>query len=241
MSLKRLTPTRKYYELVYLVTWQDELAEIVRLTRQLPNASVRIEADGYELDEVETDLPKLGSQLNYFSVTVTKDVAENDTPRELLSLRLSTNYSWIKATDPDLATMGLIDQLRSLTERCSRKPRWMHSWGYRDIKPIRDAAPVIAGLGLFIIAFAILAGLNYNPKFYVGSVALPPFPFAVGSVVLSLLLAALLIAVALSRTILFTGTRDEAPTWWQRHRAEIAINVSISVAFYFLGLLTAHL
>jgi hypothetical protein len=42
-------------------------------------------------------------------------------------------------------------------------------------------------------------------------------------------------------SILYTGTRADAPTWWQEYRSHIAIAVVIGVVFYLLGLLTAHL
>lgn len=242
MSLKRLTPTVKHDELGYLLLWRDELAEIVRLTRQLPGANVRIEADGYELDEVETDLPKLGPQLSYFSMTVTKAVAENNTSHELLSLRLSKNRSWIKATDPDLTTMGLIDQIRSLANRCRRKPRHiLHFLGYSDTNAIHDFIPGLAILAFVIVGSAILTGFSYAKPFHIGHTQLPSLAFVLLTAGLVLLLVAALAIVASSKTILFTGTRSEAPTWWQRHRTEIGINVGIGLAFYLLGLLTAHL
>lgn len=42
-------------------------------------------------------------------------------------------------------------------------------------------------------------------------------------------------------TILYTGTRAEAPTWWQEYRSHIGIGVVTAAVFYGLGLLTAHL
>jgi hypothetical protein len=40
---------------------------------------------------------------------------------------------------------------------------------------------------------------------------------------------------------LYTGTRAEAPAWWQEYRSHIAIAVMIAAVFYLSGLLTAHL
>jgi hypothetical protein len=73
VPLTRLKATVKSYDLGYLRLWRDDLAEIVRLVRQLDATRVEIHADAYRLDDVETDLPdpRLGPRLSDFSVTAT--------------------------------------------------------------------------------------------------------------------------------------------------------------------------
>jgi hypothetical protein len=68
------------------------------------------------------------------------------------------------------------------------------------------------------------------------------WPASIAVAIPCLLLAALL-SYGLTRTriLLFTARREEAPTFWQRKRADIAINVAVGIVFYLLGLLTAHL
>ena len=56
MPLRPLKPVVREYDLGDLRLWQDDLAEVVRLMRQLPDTDIRLEADGNELDD-EADLP----------------------------------------------------------------------------------------------------------------------------------------------------------------------------------------
>jgi hypothetical protein len=72
VPLERLAPLVKKYDLGCLRLWQDELAEIVRLVRQLPDVEVRIESDKNLLTDVRADLPQLGQRVSYFSVTATR-------------------------------------------------------------------------------------------------------------------------------------------------------------------------
>jgi len=53
-------------------------------------------------------------------------------------------------------------------------------------------------------------------------------------------LASVIVGVARTSTILFTGSHQEAPTFWQQYRGHIAIGIVIAAAFYLLGLLTAR-
>jgi hypothetical protein len=73
-----------------------------------------------------------------------------------------------------------------------------------------------------------------------GSHGLTPGWSLVVLVPAALIFMMLAIGDALARTVLFTGTRQGAPTFWQRNRAGIIIAVVVAAAFYLLGLLTAH-
>jgi hypothetical protein len=44
-----------------------------------------------------------------------------------------------------------------------------------------------------------------------------------------------------SVTVLYTGTRSEAPTFWQRRGGDIIIAVVIAALFCVLGVVTPHL
>jgi hypothetical protein len=63
--------------------WLDDLAEIVRLARELPGAAIRIEADQHTLTDVVQDLPGLGPRLSYFTVTASSQT-EDEPPTELM-------------------------------------------------------------------------------------------------------------------------------------------------------------
>jgi hypothetical protein len=54
-------------------------------------------------------------------------------------------------------------------------------------------------------------------------------------------LAALIVGASRSLSLLFAGTREDAPTFWQRKRSDIAINIVVGFLFFLLGLLAAHL
>jgi hypothetical protein len=55
----------------------------------------------------------------------------------------------------------------------------------------------------------------------------------------AIILLLLLAGESVSRTILFTGTRQNAPTFWQQNRTNIIISVVVAAVFYLLGLWTA--
>jgi hypothetical protein len=40
----------------------------------------------------------------------------------------------------------------------------------------------------------------------------------------------------MSKTVMFSATRAQAPTWWKRNRAQIVIGVVTAAAFFVLGL-----
>ena len=55
-----------------------------------------------------------------------------------------------------------------------------------------------------------------------------------------IVLGAIVGGFALSRTVLFTSTRPEAPTFWQRNRTAIALHLVAGLVFYLLGFLAPH-
>jgi hypothetical protein len=231
MSLKRLTPVIKRYELGSLRLWLDDLAEIVASISQL-NGAINVEADNYAVEDVENDLPEIGQRLNYFSVAVNK-VDEGAAQRHLLRLRLSRNHCFIEAADPDAETRGIIGDIQSLAEHRRRLPLRLTAFvGSRS-------GPVLGILVLFTLALATGATL-FLEKFHFPQLVwfiLVLFMSTIGL----LLSGGLLVGFVRSNTILFTETRAQAPTWWQEHRAEIAIHVVVGVVFFLLGLLAAHL
>lgn len=231
MPLKRLTPVIKQYELGSLRLWRDDLVGIVELIGQL-NGTVNIEADNYAVEDVEDDLPEIGQRLNYFSAAVT-DVGEGTTQRQLLRLRLSRNYCYIEAADPDAETRGIISDIQSLAERRRRLPLRLTAF------LASRSGPVLAISVLFALALTTGAALSLG-EFHLSRPGW--FILALLMSTIGLLLSGgLLVGFVRSSTIIFTETRAQAPTWWQKHRSEIAIHVVVGVVFFLLGLLTAHL
>lgn len=241
MTLKRLSPLIHQYDLGYVQLWRDELAEIVRLTRQLDGADVRIEADDYLIDDVETDLPKVGSsRLSSFRVIATRTT---DGPTlDLLEVDLTQRSCQIKAADPDLTTLGAIDAIRSLTERCRRIPRQTARLLPRDMDLSRFnifVFSVLVGGAAWFLGDLVAGGileLRHSKYSHI------PAPVEIFLIVVGVLFFFMTLSIFLrAGSVLHTGTRAEAPTFWQEHRADIAINIGVSVIFFLLGLLVSHL
>src|SRR5690349_4637770 len=127
MPLRRLTPVVNRHDLGVLRLWRDELAEIVTLIQQLDDVELRIEADGYQLDDVDGDLPQIGKpRLGEFSVTAARATymsVEDEIRRgsgRHLNVRLSKNSSYVEGTDPDPDMRGVISDIQTLTAKCRR-------------------------------------------------------------------------------------------------------------------------
>jgi hypothetical protein len=248
VPLERLTPVVRRYDLGVLRLWQDELAEIVRLVRQLPDIEVRVESENNLLTDVRADLPQLGQRVSYFSVTATRRASDDSTaPHDVISVKLAKSRCQIEATEPDLTTMGLIDAIRSLAGASRRMPTWLIPF-FRSLATRRGiagsmrlsvagiAANVILIFGLIFGAATVQHLVHAHGKYLV------PWPASILLTISALaLIAALLLAADRATTVMFTATRQDAPTFWQRNRAEIAINVVVGALLYLLGLLTAHL
>jgi hypothetical protein len=180
--------------------------------------------------------------VSYFTVTATRETA-GDQPSEAISVKLARSRSEITASNPDLATMGLIEAVKSVAANCRRMPAWLVPF----FRPYRPDSGLLAGTPLLLLIGAtvveIVAIFSVFHRRGRGANA-PAFTWPT-SLVLIIAMAVVLVVLGFfwvsARTVMFTATRDEAPTFWQRHRAEIVINVCIAAGFYLLGLLTAHL
>jgi hypothetical protein len=238
MALKRLTPMIRRYDLGLVRMWRNELVEIVRLISELDEAEVEVVADDqYKVDDIEDDLSAAGPKLK--SLTVTASRTSDGILREFIKVHLSEAECTTEATDPDLATLGAMDQIRSLADECGRMPKWALRL-YRDGRGQRDpsaagllAAAILAGVATVITAISN-AITHYRHEFPL------PTDIVLTSVAL-LIVYFFLLGLIRTRTVLYTGTRVESPTFWQEHRADIAINIGVSIVFFVLGRLTQHL
>lgn len=247
MPLKRLTPTVK--DLGYLRLWQDELDEIVTLVRQqLSHETIVLESDGNELDDVAVDLPKLGRRVQYFTVEVTgKPDGGGEAPREILTVGLTRKRCKIEATNPDVATRGVISDIQDIAQRCRQLPLWYPQLGIIFSSRSPNSPIRVREFGWLLLFFTSVLGTILGALAASGNVTFGNsnyrLPLGVSLAILipsAIILMALLVGDIFSRTILFTGTRQGAPTFWQRNRAGIIINVVVASAFFLLGLLTAH-
>ena len=93
---------------------------------------------------------------------------------------------------------------------------------------------------LATLVWTIVATVLVSEKVHPGPKTHPwPLAASLGSGIPAFaIFLALTIVTALSRTVLFTGTQAEAPTFWQKNGTAIIIGVGIAAVFYVLGLLT---
>jgi hypothetical protein len=235
IPLEHVEPEIERCELGSLLLWRDDLADIVGLTGQL-DGTARIVADNCLVTDLDAILPRIGPRVEYFTVTVT-GTDENAIKRDLLNLRLSRHQSYVEAAEPDLRTRGVIGDIRSLAMRHQRLPGWLMAFAGVG------SSSIWAILALLIIVSAVVIDL------LAGKSVLTPLQWGISGFITSIAgiaLGALLItALAMSSTVLFTGIRAEAPTWWQRQRAVIAISFAVSFAvgllFFLLSLVVPHL
>lgn len=248
MPLERLSPLVKKHDLGCLRLWQDELAEIVRLIRQLPSVHVYIESDNNKLTDVSTDLPQLGQRVNYFTVTATRAAVGDEPSKEIVSVKLARELCMIEATEPDLTTTGLIESIKSLVKGSRRLPsRLLPLFRVPANIPAQASgnnAPgaliIIAILLALLFVFGIGTFQYFAPVR--GGKPWVSWPASIsGALSCAVVIAALIFGWARSKTVLFTAIREDAPTFWQRKRADITINVIVGLVLYLLGLLTAHL
>jgi hypothetical protein len=136
MTLRRLNPLVKRENLGPLRLWQDELSSMVSILQQLKDVKLDVQADGYQLDDVEVDLPNIPkSRLDRFTATAMRithtDVAsasptgsssstELVSESEILSLRLAKDYCCIEATEPDPETRGVMSDIVALAAQHHR-------------------------------------------------------------------------------------------------------------------------
>jgi hypothetical protein len=238
VPLRRLIPTVKRTDLGHLRLTQDDLAETVRLVRQLPDAEILIESDNYVLDDVREDLPKIGPRVSSFIVRARRPKGSGMS--DVLTAQLARKGCEIVATDPDLRTEGLIEALRTVSRTRRRMPSWLQAF-YRPIwGPAGAAEPPLALLltiPVLVAGVVAVISIERAGRGHSG----PPIPWPASlfaAIAMLMLLAGLVLGRALSKTVIFTATAAETPTWWQQHRSDIAIAAGAGLIFYLLGLLT---
>ena len=254
MAIRQLTPTIR--KLGALRLCRDDVAEILVQIGKLDNVTITIEADHNELDELETDLPKLGKRLKYLTIkavrsrsssfagittatTSTSSVVDLDPPLEdVLTVKLAVAGCQIEATDPDPKTRGIISSIEDLAKSHRRVPRRFPNL---FSGPTGEPAQLVWAFA-FALAFAVggVILLLHNDIYFSGhsNHSLPkPAGLAIG-IVAGLMVLFEVISSALSNTLLLTATSAEAPTFWKQNGMNIVIGVVIAAVFYLLGLIT---
>jgi hypothetical protein len=111
------------------------------------------------------------------------------------------------------------------------------SSGYNDASALGLLLLIGSLVGGVMFAIGVIQHLvHYHGK------PLVAWPLSIGvSVPCLVLLIGLIVGASRSLSLLSTGTREDAPTFWQRKRSDIAINIVVGFLFFLLGLFAAHL
>jgi hypothetical protein len=271
MPVQRLEPEVKRYDLGPVRLWQDELAEIVRLIGLLPDVAMRIESDGYLLTDVKDDLPTLGPKVKYFTVKATRSHLPSETVISVTLSRDSCRIEETDPDLTTMGLIQSIKSLMEACRRwpnwlpssffagmtsvpspsfqlavsTSFAPSPGAVSSDRKISTVQTSTA--AGLGLMLMMVSLAGSIIFgtgvvqhliHPHGKPWVKWLLSIGIAIPCIVLLLIL---IVGGVYSRSVLFTATREEAPTFWQQKRSDIAINVIVGFVFFLLGLLTAHL
>lgn len=246
MALKRLTPTVS--DLGFLRLWRDDLIRIAIMVEQLKDVKIAVTADQNEVGDIDADLPEIGKKLGYFALTATRIGDTSSSAEEVMSLRFSRDSCRVTANNPDPETRGVISDISTLAAQNRRVPSWLPVLMSGQPAPGAAAAPgkgrlrdllwsllLVSSLFSDVINGIAIGGYVSNPKHHqiwpVSTALFIGIPvFILGIVII--------ICEIRSRTLLFTGTRGDAPTFVQRRGVDIIIAVAIAAVFYLLGLVT---
>jgi hypothetical protein len=239
VAIKRLTPTVR--NLGHLRLWRDDVAEIAGFAEQLRDVKLRMEADDNALDDVQADLPKIGKRLRYFTLTATR-TGPDLIPEEVLKVRLAKEGCYVAATNPDLETRGIISDIESAADRCRRVPRWLTRFSLVSFangsEAGSEAAIIVLLLAMAGIAYSIVAGITASAHFSTPKNPGIPWPASIISGIVVAVVTISVIAIQFRmRTLLFTGTRADAPTRWQEYKGHVFIAIVSGAVFLVLGLL----
>jgi hypothetical protein len=216
MALRKLGPEVTRRDLGPVRMWRDDIAEMVAVFREaIPQGDVDIEVDGYKVDEIE-DLAEL--KVPNIEVLTVEDRSEK------VALELSTSRCLIKAYDPDLATRGMIAELAQIAERCRRR--------YVGLRILSSGFFGLVNLCIFFLLGVALKAIPVTGEWLNRALLLGSFG-AVVSITAYVLVRTRI--VVLPKSILFTGARAEAPTFWMRKRDDIWLTVIASLVSLILG------
>ena len=220
MPVKRVHPEIDRRKLGAARLWRDDLAKIVKLIGEIdPDDPPSVMADDWEIENVDADLAELADTLHKLRVQ-SFDV---DTAGGRVHLKLSATESSLEILDPDLHDRGLATELQRM---------------------MKERRRFFAGGRLFWLSFALAAILFTTWALERSSTHPLPQPYAWFLIVPSAVLFAFSIAARVLEldtkrgAIMYTRTRAEAPTWFQRNKDGLATNLIVSIVFYILGLLT---
>jgi hypothetical protein len=222
--------------------WRDDLAKIAALMGQLNNVHIEIEADKCGIDDIDKDLAEVGKRLSYIEI---KALETDTVTPEVLRVRIAKDRSYIEAANPSPETRGIISDVEEEARRCRTFPLSLT----RVVRSRTDSggyfhgglALLLGGGGAIWVTVAAVAVGQYAIHGYHRHVDIR-WPGSLIQLVAASIVVILGVALwERGRTLLFTGTRSEAPTFWQRHKWDIAINLVVGGLFYLLGLLTSHL
>jgi hypothetical protein len=258
VTLERVKPEVQRVNLGCVRMWREDLDELVRLVGKLPDVKVRIEANENTATDLAADLPQLGPRLAYFTVTGLR-ASQDSAELEVVRVHLANSGSYVEAADPDLDAKGLFREVEALAKKRRRIPAkltsyfdlWVATPAAATTPPASAADPgrrasSWSGLSLLLFIVAAVVGIAVgisavqhlmHPHHHTDT----SWPTSIWVAAPALVVAAITgIGWLRARTVLHTVTHATAPTWWERNRTAIVINVITNGVFLWLGWLIAH-
>lgn len=171
-------------------------------------SEIRIRADDYQIDAV-ADLAGLPEErVSRFEATTISD--------KQVQLVLSASDAFAVAEDPDLETKGLLAELQRLGQP--------QSWFGRNLS-------VIFWSAVMMIVFVVILSFSTAGDTPAWMVII----FAAGGALAGTVLIWMYPRAESARAIIYTRTRLEAPTFWQRKRDDLWITGVASLISLILG------
>jgi hypothetical protein len=204
----------------------DDIDDILTVLREI--GEVRAETPDFHGTIVSAAELKAAGKQQLTELTLTSKAGHGH-----VTVRIGEAVGVVLSPRDDLVLVGAADRIRRALQRRQSKWRTLRS---------TNISPWLAVLGAFVAL--LLTSLSASQI----AQALPQDSSAGSTVAIIVLVLGVFVAVTLGRAavtyrasgVVVLAPRAEAPTWWERHRTEIAIglatNAVVGVLFFVLGL-----
>jgi hypothetical protein len=191
----------------HLRLWRDDLRQIVDQVRSLPGVRIELEADNIRLDDVETDLPKLGDRLTCFKLTAYREAAGR---AEVLSLRLTEGACTLAASNPGPEVRRVVGAIEEIARQRRRVPIWFPRVSRHPEDSADRWGTIVFAIVLVYLFVVLFVRVGFGPESTAPAPRQPIFPasLTIGTTVpAALILVFIIISSVMSRTVLLTSRR----------------------------------
>jgi hypothetical protein len=187
--------------------WRDDLRQIVDQVRSLPGVRIALEADNIRLDDVDTDLPKLGDRLSSFTLTAYCEAAGLT---EVLSLRLTEGGCTLATSNPGPEVRRVADAIEEIARQRRRVPAWFPRVSRHPEDSADRWGTIVFAIVLVYLFVVLFVRVGFGPQSSAPAPRRPILPesLTIGTAVpAALILVFIVISSVMSRTILLTSRR----------------------------------